>query len=148
MLLFFWQFIMCYSKAGMTPWMAQVDQHWTTHLLPPSLPALFYGVFPFSCSAAQTPTCSPHPYLSHDFSARSTYATVCLLLHCVNRWGHASAAQQVLPALEYNQRFLWVVRFFVCSFYLVDQQSLLNSPLLRKINRIFAKCNVQYKIRS
>lgn len=53
-LFFFWQFVMCSSKAGVTPWMAQIDQHWATHLLP-SLPALLYGVFPFSCSAAQTP---------------------------------------------------------------------------------------------
>lgn len=29
----------------------------------------------------------------------------------------------------------------------MDQQSLLNFPLLRKINRVFAICNLQYKTR-
>lgn len=38
--------------------------------------------------------------------------------------------------------------FFVCSFYLVDQGGLLNSPLLKEIDRIFAMCNMRYKTRS
>lgn len=94
--------------------------------------------------------CSPNrKLLPTSLPVSGFLGTICILMHGVRCWGCASAAWQVLPALEYNQRFLWVVRvFFACSFYLVDQGGLLNSPLLKEIDRIFAMCNMRYKTRS
>lgn len=77
---------------------------------------------------------------------RPSSPALCALLGTCQR--PALAAHQVLPALEYNQKFLWVFRAFVCGFFSVDQQTLLNSPLLRKINRIFSICSLQYKTKS
>ena len=147
LLLFFWQFIMFYSKAGVTLWMAQVDQHGATHLFPPSRhSSLSYSpspaLLPKPQPAARSPTClttSLHPP-PMPLSVSS----------CTVRTAGDKPRQPSRFSQPWNiiRGFYGWTGFFACSFYLMDQQSLLNSPLLRKINRIFAMCNMQYKTRS
>lgn len=135
-LLFFWLFLMHFHKAGVTPWVAEVDQHWPcTSSLPPSTLPCHFSFF--------LPCPFPNPKLSCYPLQLAPLLTSGSGLWCTlpgparpGIWSEQVCNTESRSCQGVGLEFLSKL----------DQASLFSS--LIKTNRIFATYNLQHHTRS